>query len=865
MLLPGIAVASWGANRLDIFVVGTDNALYHKAWDGSWYPSETTWENLGGQCASAPAVASWGANRLDIFVVGTDNALYHKAWDGSWYPSETTWENLGGQMIVPSRPLPPVPCNCAECPPDPNFACSNTGEDVIVQDAYIANAYRGNLLLSPGSALGPIGGLLHDLNPPQHYTHMGIFVADLSLIRHCTMSDDRLNEKKYYTGTMFGQPVPLDGLRHDLVQYGWPGSITQSVEQAFYADRYGTGTPPGHSGPYKGAMLTDWASQQQSSYLINALSFDSVSDDGHTWYPPLIVKPCPLLQTPAVTQALQDVVSEALKMYAHYRFYAYTKGSIGDDPEFQGPPVKLPIATPAWDSASNKWTDWSDPMAVSWVTVPTIPAVCSSFVWQAVQNTSREEHGKIVLDWAPSPTEALGENQASCARLIQPILQPDGTWAGDIVDADTLDGLYVYSQDERQAAGNYLHDAIAQQVYDSVKGDVPPAVKSVLDDVGRGSFIAAAAEGVNAVTVLLDSTPLGPVVGGLGAAFVSELIELLYDMPEDIANQVCNAFAFDCINGGPADTHCVDSQGNIIADIDSSNWSSAAGTGRAVSPDNIHWFWDAPGPSVPSRLQGIYGFNEEAALCVGYFSKPKCVLVPSTGTATIFGTVEYKSSRVAGAYVTASCQGPAISTTKGYELQVRAGAQYKVVARYKDPGTGLWLYGEKTTGIIQANSANDTPITLTAPPNFMRNIVVAGWIRVDDVYLTGADHNDNYFNTTVFLQAGVAKFDQATATWTMDTSQQILADSITKNAATGDTNGVLTVQLTLDPANLSVAAAITGQLNPGDENISQVHNVTIMPGQTTAVPEFDLDDGDTFPDRAYFRNIAITNLPAQAI
>jgi len=46
----------------------------------------------------SPAVASWGSNRLDIFGLGTNSSTYHKAWDGSgsWYPSQTGWEALGG-------------------------------------------------------------------------------------------------------------------------------------------------------------------------------------------------------------------------------------------------------------------------------------------------------------------------------------------------------------------------------------------------------------------------------------------------------------------------------------------------------------------------------------------------------------------------------------------------------------------------------------------------------------------------------------------------------------------------------------------------------------------------------------------------
>jgi hypothetical protein len=73
------AVTSWGENRIDVFVQGTDGAVYHKAWDGSqWIPSETDWENLGGGITDSPSAVSWGADRLDVFARGTDGAVYHK-------------------------------------------------------------------------------------------------------------------------------------------------------------------------------------------------------------------------------------------------------------------------------------------------------------------------------------------------------------------------------------------------------------------------------------------------------------------------------------------------------------------------------------------------------------------------------------------------------------------------------------------------------------------------------------------------------------------------------------------------------------------------------------------------------------------
>jgi hypothetical protein len=100
---------SWGGDRLDIFALGTDKQMWHKAWDErlEWLCkaydgtgrslSKTDWEALGGVFKSPPSAVHWGGDRLDIFGLGTDNQMFHKAWDGSkWLPSGTDWEPLGG-------------------------------------------------------------------------------------------------------------------------------------------------------------------------------------------------------------------------------------------------------------------------------------------------------------------------------------------------------------------------------------------------------------------------------------------------------------------------------------------------------------------------------------------------------------------------------------------------------------------------------------------------------------------------------------------------------------------------------------------------------------------------------------------------
>ncbi|HEV7505817.1 MAG TPA: hypothetical protein VGS07_12985 [Thermoanaerobaculia bacterium] len=116
ILTSGPAAASWQEGRLDCFVRGTNNHMFHKWFsDSAW----SGWEDLGGppappvnalrrslvnttdptlysqQLASAPAVVSWGPNRIDCFARGVDQHLWHRWWDGvSW----KGWQDLGGTI-----------------------------------------------------------------------------------------------------------------------------------------------------------------------------------------------------------------------------------------------------------------------------------------------------------------------------------------------------------------------------------------------------------------------------------------------------------------------------------------------------------------------------------------------------------------------------------------------------------------------------------------------------------------------------------------------------------------------------------------------------------------------------------------------
>ena len=77
-LTSNIAVGRNADGRLEVFVRGSDDALWHK-WQvspnsGTW----SAWATQGGALTSDIAVGQGADGRLEVFVRGTDNALWHK-------------------------------------------------------------------------------------------------------------------------------------------------------------------------------------------------------------------------------------------------------------------------------------------------------------------------------------------------------------------------------------------------------------------------------------------------------------------------------------------------------------------------------------------------------------------------------------------------------------------------------------------------------------------------------------------------------------------------------------------------------------------------------------------------------------------
>lgn len=106
--------SSWGADRVDVFMLGGENAVWHMWYDGEW----NDWELPGGFLTSAmpgtmPSAVScaFTPNWVDVFYKGSNSDLWHFAWNGEKW---TTPEDFG--VVIGSSPS--ATCNKSETEPN---------------------------------------------------------------------------------------------------------------------------------------------------------------------------------------------------------------------------------------------------------------------------------------------------------------------------------------------------------------------------------------------------------------------------------------------------------------------------------------------------------------------------------------------------------------------------------------------------------------------------------------------------------------------------------------------------------------------------------------------------------------------------
>jgi hypothetical protein len=101
----------YAGETLHVFASGKNSQLWHAyrsadgKWIGGWWPIIGLPNSVKIAPEAAPSVASPNPQRIDVFVLGTDQAVYHlvvaNLWGPYWYAAPPGWESLGGTLTSP--------------------------------------------------------------------------------------------------------------------------------------------------------------------------------------------------------------------------------------------------------------------------------------------------------------------------------------------------------------------------------------------------------------------------------------------------------------------------------------------------------------------------------------------------------------------------------------------------------------------------------------------------------------------------------------------------------------------------------------------------------------------------------------------
>jgi hypothetical protein len=359
--------------------------------------------------------------------------------------------NLTNPNLVPfDEPTPVVGQEC-----DPDNVPDNLPDGMVCQ---LTSEMEWRYV--PGRVLNAKkGDLILDPGGPGLVGQLLRQVTPPQFYSHCGIMSKNHIEIRHSTGSDdwlkdhpagdFAGNKGTDGFDPAALKYLWPGTVTQTIDNAYYGEWMNSPD----TGPYK----------------ISDFSFAPDLSNSSSIIYPLVVKPNPFDETAAIRKTLHGIADQAIAINGHYRFYAYTKPEIALGPE----------------GVAGPDAGWAQ---------GTLATVCSSFIWLAAQQANVKLEG-------PSKITSASD------------LEPTDTIAGAAVDGSTLDGLYLYPEAQRIAAGKWLY----QTVYDIAHNKA----------------------------------------GFWGTLFT--------DAPDDVANQLCNTFASDWAGDGSKDSDAWKSPGSANA------------------------------------------------------------------------------------------------------------------------------------------------------------------------------------------------------------------------------------------------------------------------------------------------------------
>ena len=108
-----ISAVARDENKLDIFVVGGDGKVYTAAWDVNMANQQWRgwWTILDAHVPPGGNVTaiSRHPNKLDVFIVGSNQGAFTAAWEGGVNNSQWSgWWRIGDEVFIPGLPITPV-------------------------------------------------------------------------------------------------------------------------------------------------------------------------------------------------------------------------------------------------------------------------------------------------------------------------------------------------------------------------------------------------------------------------------------------------------------------------------------------------------------------------------------------------------------------------------------------------------------------------------------------------------------------------------------------------------------------------------------------------------------------------------------
>ncbi|MFL6163643.1 MAG: hypothetical protein ACJ74U_15665 [Jatrophihabitantaceae bacterium] len=97
-----VHAVSRSTDKLDIFVIGTDRHTYTAAWQPDFADGWHGWWSLLGGLAAPGAhltAVSRSADKLDVFVIGTDGGVYTAAWQPEFADGWHGWWRIGNAVV----------------------------------------------------------------------------------------------------------------------------------------------------------------------------------------------------------------------------------------------------------------------------------------------------------------------------------------------------------------------------------------------------------------------------------------------------------------------------------------------------------------------------------------------------------------------------------------------------------------------------------------------------------------------------------------------------------------------------------------------------------------------------------------------